>query len=74
MVAYKEILTKKVDHRETYKKQTGGRGKFGDIVFELGPKETEPEKAWLRVRQRYRGWCYSPRIHRCRFRKALKKP
>ena len=44
MVAYKEILTKKVDHRETYKKQTGGRGKFGDILFELGPKETEPEK------------------------------
>ncbi len=43
-VAYKEILTKKVDHRETYKKQTGGRGKFGDILFELGPKETEPEK------------------------------
>ncbi|NML67306.1 elongation factor G [Hymenobacter sp. RP-2-7] len=43
-VAYKEMLTKKVDHRETYKKQTGGRGKFGDIVFELGPKETEPEK------------------------------
>ncbi|MDJ0363742.1 elongation factor G [Hymenobacter sp. H14-R3] len=43
-VAYKEILTKKVDHRETYKKQTGGRGKFGDIEFELGPKETEPEK------------------------------
>ncbi|GAB2456626.1 elongation factor G [Hymenobacter qilianensis] len=44
-VAYKEVLTKKVEHRETYKKQTGGRGKFGDIVFELGPKETEPEKA-----------------------------
>ncbi|GAA3973369.1 elongation factor G [Hymenobacter antarcticus] len=44
MVAYKEVLTKKVDHRETYKKQTGGRGKFGDIVFELGPKETDPEK------------------------------
>jgi elongation factor G len=46
-VAYKEILTKKVDHRETYKKQTGGRGKFGDILFELGPKETEPEKAGM---------------------------
>ena len=43
-VAYKEVLTKKVEHRETYKKQTGGRGKFGDIVFELGPKETDPEK------------------------------
>ena len=46
-VAYKEILTKKVEHRETYKKQTGGRGKFGDIVFELGPKETDPEKPGL---------------------------
>jgi elongation factor G len=47
MVAYKEILTKKVEHRETYKKQTGGRGKFGDIQFELGPKETDPEKPGL---------------------------
>jgi elongation factor G len=46
-VAYKEILTKTVEHRETYKKQTGGRGKFGDIVFELGPKLTEPEKPGL---------------------------
>ncbi|RPD49910.1 elongation factor G [Hymenobacter sediminis] len=46
-VAYKEVLTKKVEHRETYKKQTGGRGKFGDIVFELGPKETDPEKPGL---------------------------
>jgi elongation factor G len=44
-VAYKEMLTKSVEHREVYKKQTGGRGKFGDIVFEIGPKETEPEKA-----------------------------
>ncbi|WBA40579.1 elongation factor G [Hymenobacter canadensis] len=46
-VAYKEILTKSVEHRETYKKQTGGRGKFGDIVFELGPKITDPEKPGL---------------------------
>ncbi|TGE27157.1 elongation factor G [Hymenobacter metallicola] len=46
-VAYKEVLTKTVEHRETYKKQTGGRGKFGDIVFELGPKLTEPEKPGL---------------------------
>ncbi|MCA8831731.1 elongation factor G [Hymenobacter pini] len=46
-VAYKEVLTKKVEHRETYKKQTGGRGKFGDIVFELGPRETDPEKPGL---------------------------
>ena len=40
-VAYKEAITKKVEHREVYKKQTGGRGKFADIVFELGPIEEE---------------------------------
>jgi elongation factor G len=38
-VAYKEALTKSVEHKEVYKKQTGGRGKFADIVFELGPRE-----------------------------------
>jgi elongation factor G len=38
-VAYKEALTKKFEHREVYKKQTGGKGKFADIVFELGPRE-----------------------------------
>ena len=40
-VAYKESLTKLVEHREVYKKQTGGRGKFADIVFNLGPKEDD---------------------------------
>ncbi|HEY9004496.1 elongation factor G [Ohtaekwangia sp.] len=38
-VAYKEALTKTVEHKEVYKKQTGGRGKFADIVFEIGPRE-----------------------------------
>jgi elongation factor G len=38
-VAYKEALTTTVKHRETFKKQTGGRGKFADIVFELSPAE-----------------------------------
>ena len=38
-VAYKEALTTVVKHRETFKKQTGGRGKFADIVFELAPAE-----------------------------------
>lgn len=38
-VAYKEALTATVEHKEVYKKQTGGRGKFADIVFELGPRE-----------------------------------
>jgi elongation factor G len=42
-VAYKEQLTKKVEHREVYKKQTGGRGKFADIVFEMGPRDDEKE-------------------------------
>jgi elongation factor G len=37
-VAYKESLTKGVEHKEVYKKQTGGRGKFADIVFELAPR------------------------------------
>ncbi|MFD1144095.1 elongation factor G [Larkinella insperata] len=38
-VAYKETLTKNFEHRELYKKQTGGRGKFADIVFEIMPGE-----------------------------------
>ncbi len=40
-VAYKEAFTKTVDHRETLKKQTGGRGKFADILFEFGPADEE---------------------------------
>ncbi|HEV7351370.1 elongation factor G [Telluribacter sp.] len=42
-VAYKEALTKNFEHREVYKKQTGGRGKFADIVFEIGPRDDEEE-------------------------------
>ncbi len=38
-VAYKESLTKAIEHKEVYKKQSGGRGKFADIVFELSPRE-----------------------------------
>ena len=36
-VAYKEAITKTVEHREIFKKQTGGRGKFADIQVEVGP-------------------------------------
>jgi len=36
-VSYKERITGSVETREVYKKQTGGRGKFADIQFELGP-------------------------------------
>jgi elongation factor G len=38
-VEYKEAITRSADHRETYKKQSGGRGKFGDIVFTIEPAE-----------------------------------
>ncbi|MDX9942015.1 MAG: elongation factor G [Bacteroidales bacterium] len=38
-VAYKEAITGKVEHREVYKKQTGGRGKFADIIFEISPAD-----------------------------------
>jgi elongation factor G len=36
-VAYKEAITGTVQHRETYKKQTGGRGKFADIQVVISP-------------------------------------
>ncbi|NAY92923.1 elongation factor G [Muricauda sp. JGD-17] len=38
-VEYKEALTAQANHREVYKKQTGGRGKFADIVFTMEPAE-----------------------------------
>lgn len=40
-VAYKEAFTMMVTHREIYKKQTGGRGKFADVQFEIGPADEE---------------------------------
>jgi len=38
-VAYRECITKSVNHREVFKKQSGGRGKFADIIFEIGPAD-----------------------------------
>jgi len=38
-VAYKEAILSSVEHREVYKKQSGGRGKFADIQFEIGPAD-----------------------------------
>lgn len=40
-VNYKEALTSTVEHREVFKKQTGGRGKFADIIFEIGPASSK---------------------------------
>lgn len=38
-VSYKECLLTSTEHRENYKKQSGGRGKFADIKFEIGPAD-----------------------------------
>jgi elongation factor G len=43
-VAYKEAFQATIQHREILKKQTGGRGKFADIQFEIGPADEE----WLK--------------------------
>ena len=40
-VAYKEAISAGTDHREVYKKQSGGRGKFADIVFSIEPGDAE---------------------------------
>ena len=45
-VSYREKITGSVDHREVYKKQSGGRGKFADIVVEISPLE-DPTKSGL---------------------------
>ena len=45
-VAYKEKINVPVDHRETYKKQSGGRGKFADIVVKISPQDDD-EKTGL---------------------------
>jgi len=38
-VAYKEAITAEIEHRELFKKQSGGRGKFADIVIKIGPAD-----------------------------------
>ena len=46
-VEYKEAFTKTAEHREVYKKQSGGRGKFGDIVFKIGPADEVDGKPFV---------------------------
>ncbi|WP_185881731.1 elongation factor G [Blattabacterium cuenoti] len=52
-VEYKESLTGIVEHREVYKKQTGGRGKFADILFRL--ESGEPGKSGLEFINKVKG-------------------
>jgi elongation factor G len=42
-VSYKEAISQEVQLRETYKKQSGGRGKFADMIIKVGPKDKEFE-------------------------------
>ena len=54
-VEYKEAITKVVSHRETFKKQTGGRGKFADIIFEMGPVDKDFEGSGLQFVDEIKG-------------------
>ncbi|MDR0744036.1 MAG: elongation factor G [Tannerella sp.] len=44
LVSYKEAITQTVELREVYKKQTGGRGKFADIIVSVGPADADFEE------------------------------
>ena len=54
-VSYKEAITQSVTHREVYKKQSGGRGKFADINFELSPVDTDFEGEGLQFVNEIKG-------------------
>jgi len=54
-VSYKEAITSSVTHREVYKKQSGGRGKFADIQFELSPVDTDFEGEGLQFVNEIKG-------------------
>jgi elongation factor G len=54
-VEYKEALTRLAEHRETYKKQSGGRGKFGDISFEMGPADDDFKGPGLQFLDKIKG-------------------
>ena len=54
-VEYKEALTTTIKHRENYKKQSGGRGKFADIVFEIGPADKDFDEVGLQFVNNVKG-------------------
>jgi elongation factor G len=54
-VEYKEAVTKSTKHREIYKKQTGGRGKFADIDFEMGPVDKDFEEKGIQFVDKIKG-------------------
>jgi elongation factor G len=54
-VNYKEAITKTVNLREVYKKQTGGRGKFADIIVNVGPVDADWDKGGLQFVDEVKG-------------------
>ena len=54
-VSYKEAITQSITHREVYKKQSGGRGKFADINFELSPVDSDFEGEGLQFINEIKG-------------------
>ncbi len=50
-VSYREAITGNIEHREVYKKQTGGRGKFADIQVEIMPLGDEDEGEYVFVNE-----------------------
>ena len=54
-VAYREAITQSIIHREVYKKQSGGRGKFADINFELSPVDADFEGEGLQFIDKIKG-------------------
>ena len=55
-VNYKEAITKTIaDHREVYKKQSGGRGKFADIIVTVGPKDPDYKEGDLQFVNEVKG-------------------
>tara|TARA_B100000902_G_scaffold393461_1_gene447739 strand:+ start:493 stop:2604 length:2112 start_codon:yes stop_codon:yes gene_type:complete len=54
-VSYKESITSSVESREIYKKQSGGRGKFADIQFELSPMDSDYEGEGLQFVNEIKG-------------------
>ncbi|WP_320019895.1 elongation factor G [Labilibaculum manganireducens] len=54
-VAYKEAITGTVNHRQVFKKQSGGRGKFADIIFNLSPVDADFEGEGLQFVDKVKG-------------------
>ncbi|PID95566.1 MAG: elongation factor G [Bacteroidetes bacterium] len=73
-VSYRESIASEVEHKEVYKKQTGGRGKFADIQFIMGPAD-DPDFEGLQFVNQIKGGAipkeYIPSVEKG-FKEAMK--